>query len=159
MNKMTFGEWIAVTVSLIIIVIFFWSFFMNNNDTKPTTPAATPAATTTPATPSAGLKIEDVLVGAGAAAKNGDTISVHYTGTLVDGKKFDSSRDHNTPIEITLGAGQVIKGWDQGILGMKVGGKRKLTIPPELAYGAAGRPPIIPANATLIFDVELMSIK
>lgn len=158
---MTLGEWIAVTVSLIIIVIFFWSFFMNNTDDtlQPTETPSTAISTSTSSTPSAGLKIEDILVGSGAAAKNGDIIAVHYTGTLTDGKKFDSSRDRGTPIEITLGAGEVIKGWDQGILGMKVGGQRKLTIPSDLAYGATGRPPVIPANATLIFDVELMSIK
>jgi len=158
MNKMTFGEWIAVSISLIIIVIFFWSFFMNRSDSSPAVETL-PTATSTDALPSAGLKIEDVLVGSGAAAKNGDEIAVHYTGTLVDGKKFDSSVDRGTPIEITLGAGEVIKGWDQGILGMKVGGKRKLTIPASLAYGAAGRPPVIPPNATLIFDIELVSIK
>lgn len=105
-----------------------------------------------------GLKYEDIVVGTGPAAKAGDTVSVHYTGTLEDGTKFDSSVDRGTPFEFTLGQGKVIAGWDEGIQGMQVGGKRKLTIPPALGYGAGGYPPVIPANATLIFDVELLSI-
>jgi protein-disulfide isomerase len=101
----------------------------------------------------------DTVVGTGAVAKSGDKISVHYTGWLTDGSKFDSSHDHgNKPFEFTLGIGQVIKGWDQGIVGMRVGGKRILTIPPELAYGSRGSPPTIPANSTLKFEVELLSI-
>ncbi|MAF43552.1 MAG: peptidylprolyl isomerase [Parcubacteria group bacterium] len=97
--------------------------------------------------------------GTGKIAKNGDTVSVHYTGTLEDGTKFDSSLDRGTPFTFTLGIGQVIKGWDQGILGMKVGEKKTLTITPELAYGEAGIPGIIPPNATLIFEVEIMGIQ
>jgi peptidylprolyl isomerase len=97
--------------------------------------------------------------GTGKIAKNGDTVSVHYTGTLEDGTKFDSSLDRGTPFTFTLGIGQVIKGWDQGILGMKVGEKKTLTIAPELAYGEAGIPGIIPPNATLIFEVEIMGIQ
>jgi|TARA_B100001971_G_C18139654_1_gene509655 FKBP-type peptidyl-prolyl cis-trans isomerase len=97
--------------------------------------------------------------GTNKAAKNGDTVSVHYTGTLEDGTKFDSSLDRGTPFTFTLGIGQVIKGWDQGILGMKVGEKKTLTIAPELAYGEAGIPGLIPPNATLIFDVEIMGIQ
>jgi len=110
-------------------------------------------------TTDSGLVIEDLTVGSGAEAKTGDTVSVHYTGTLIDGSKFDSSLDRGTPFTFTLGAGQVIQGWDEGIAGMKVGGKRKLTIPPELGYGAGGYPPVIPGNATLIFEVELLEIK
>lgn len=106
------------------------------------------------------LKITDVKVGSGAEAKNGNTVSVNYLGTLEDGKKFDSSYDSGKPFEFKLGAGQVIKGWDLGVLGMKVGGKRELTIPPELAYGASGAGGgLIPPNATLKFTVELLSVK
>jgi FKBP-type peptidyl-prolyl cis-trans isomerase len=105
------------------------------------------------------LKIEDVVVGTGAEAKNGDNVTVNYTGTLDDGTKFDSSYNPGrTPFSFLLGAGRVIRGWDMGVLGMKVGGKRILTIPPELGYGAAGAGSIIPANATLHFTVELLSV-
>jgi FKBP-type peptidyl-prolyl cis-trans isomerase len=106
-----------------------------------------------------GLMIEEVKQGEGALAEKGKTVSVHYTGKLTNGTKFDSSLDRGQPIEFILGAGMVIKGWDQGIDGMKVGGKRKLTIPPELAYGARGTPGgPIPPNATLVFDVELVGV-
>lgn len=104
------------------------------------------------------LQIEDLQVGTGAEAKAGKSVSVHYTGTLTNGKKFDSSRDRNEPFEFQLGAGMVIKGWDQGVAGMKVGGRRKLTIPPDLGYGPMGYPPVIPPNSTLIFDVELIAV-
>jgi hypothetical protein len=111
----------------------------------------------TPAEPTLG--IEDVIVGTGDAAAAGDRVSVHYTGTLADGTEFDSSRKRNRPFEFALGVGQVIKGWDQGVVGMKVGGRRKLTIPSPLGYGARGQPPIIPADATLLFDVELVALE
>jgi len=105
------------------------------------------------------VKVEDIEVGDGAAADEGNTLVVHYTGTLEDGTKFDSSLDRNQPIEFVLGAGQVIPGWEQGFEGMKVGGKRRLTIPPELAYGSQGAGSAIPPNATLNFEVELLEIK
>ncbi len=105
------------------------------------------------------LKIEDIRAGAGAEAKAGHTVTVHYIGTLTSGKKFDSSRDRGEGFTFKLGAGMVIKGWDQGVLGMKVGAVRKLTIPPELAYGERGFPPVIPANSTLVFEVELLGVK
>jgi FKBP-type peptidyl-prolyl cis-trans isomerase len=105
------------------------------------------------------LKIEDQVVGTGAAAEVGKTVSVHYTGTLPDGSKFDSSLDRGRPFEFTLGQGRVIQGWEQGVSGMKVGGKRKLVIPPDLGYGARGFPPVIPANATLHFEIELLGVR
>ncbi|MDP1572808.1 MAG: FKBP-type peptidyl-prolyl cis-trans isomerase [Pseudomonadota bacterium] len=105
------------------------------------------------------LIIEDLTVGTGATATAGQTVSVHYTGWLTDGKKFDSSVDRNDPFEFRLGAGQVIAGWDQGVAGMQVGGKRKLTIPPELGYGSRGAGGVIPPNATLVFEVELLGLR
>ena len=106
-----------------------------------------------------GLQYWDIKVGLGPFAKAGDHVKVHYTGWLTTGKKFDSSVDAHQPYEFVLGQGEVIKGWDEGVAGMKVGGKRQLRIPPELAYGAAGHPPQIPENATLIFDVQLLAVK
>ena len=105
------------------------------------------------------LKIEDLEVGTGAEAQPGQSVTVHYTGWLTDGQKFDSSKDRNDPFVFPLGQGYVIKGWDQGVVGMKVGGKHKLTIPPELGYGARGAGGVIPPNATLVFEVELLDTK
>jgi FKBP-type peptidyl-prolyl cis-trans isomerase FkpA len=104
------------------------------------------------------LESTDLKVGEGAEAATGKTVSVHYTGTLTDGTKFDSSVDRGTPFEFQLGAGEVIQGWDQGLVGMKVGGKRKLVIPPDMAYGSQGRPGI-PPNSSLVFEVELLEVK
>ena len=106
-----------------------------------------------------GLVIDDLTLGTGAEARAGQTVTVHYVGTLTDGKQFDSSRDRGQGFQFKLGAGQVIKGWDQGVAGMKVGGLRKLTIPPELAYGDRGFPGAIPPRSTLVFEVELLSVR
>lgn len=115
-----------------------------------------------PAAPPAGdqkLVTTDAKVGKGAEAKAGNTVKVHYVGTLTDGKEFDSSRKRGEPFEFKLGAGRVIRGWDQGVAGMKVGGTRNLVIPPALGYGERGAPPVIPPNATLKFEVELLDVK
>ena len=108
-------------------------------------------------TPS-GLIIEDVTIGEGPFATAGQRVTVHYTGWLEDGEKFDSSKDRDEPFDFSLGGGRVIKGWDEGVQGMKVGGTRKLTIPPALGYGARGAGGVIPPNATLVFDVELVKV-
>ena len=106
-----------------------------------------------------GLKIEELVEGDGDLAAAGQQVSVHYTGWLTDGTKFDSSVDRNQPFQFGLGQGMVIQGWDEGVAGMKVGGKRKLTIPPQLGYGARGAGGVIPPNATLVFEVELLGIQ
>ena len=105
-----------------------------------------------------GLKYEDLVAGEGEAATAGQTVRVHYTGWLTDGTKFDSSLDRNDPFSFPLGGGRVIRGWDEGVQGMRIGGKRKLTIPSQLGYGAAGAGGVIPPNATLVFEVELLEI-
>jgi len=117
-------------------------------------PASTPDITTV-----SGLTYADVVVGTGREAAAGNLVTVHYTGWLTNGKKFDSSVDRSEPFCFPLGAGRVIKGWDEGVAGMKVGGKRKLTIPSQLGYGARGAGGVIPPNATLVFDVELLEVR
>jgi FKBP-type peptidyl-prolyl cis-trans isomerase len=128
----------------------------SSSDTATSTQTSTSTVLSTK-TMADGLKIEDLKVGTGTEAKAGDSVSVHYVGTLTNGTKFDSSRDRGTPFTFALGAGQVIKGWDEGVAGMKVGGLRRLTIPPALGYGAQGQGPI-PPNATLIFEIELLGV-
>ncbi len=148
---------IAVLVGILSLVIFAYFIFglgggpASNTITSNAPEAIEPSI-------AENVKIEDIEEGTGPEVKSGDTVLMHYTGTLSDGTKFDSSLDRNEPFETQIGVGQVIKGWDLGVPGMKVGGKRKLTIPPSLGYGdqATGS---IPANSILIFDVELLEIK
>jgi FKBP-type peptidyl-prolyl cis-trans isomerase len=106
-----------------------------------------------------GLAMQDLRMGTGDEAHVGDTVTVHYVGTLLDGTKFDSSRSRGQPIVVRIGVGQVIKGWDEGVVGMRVGQLRVLKIPPDLGYGPRGHPPIIPANATLVFEIELLAVR
>lgn len=127
----------------------------NAEDKKGETPITSAQEITTPS----GLKYVDLQVGSGDLAVTGSLVTVHYTGWLADGTKFDSSVDRRQPFSFPLGAGRVIKGWDEGVAGMKVGGKRKLTIPPDLGYGARGAGGVIPPNATLLFDVELLEVR
>ncbi len=134
----------------------------NTNPVSPTQVAGSPTPVPTivnSQTLPDGLKIDDFVIGEGAEVKAGDTVVIHYTGTLENGQKFDSSVDRNQPFETKIGTGQVIKGWDEGVIGMKVGGKRRLTVPPELGYGKQGVQGAIPPNSTLIFDLELLQIK
>ena len=156
-----------ITLSL---VFSLGTFITACNDTT-SLPKEEASSTSTASTPTSDAAItslvkNDIKVGDGAEAKSGQTVSVHYTGWLYDptaadkhGTKFDSSRDRGTPFQFPLGAGRVIQGWDQGVEGMKIGGQRTLTIPADIAYGARGAGRVIPPNATLIFDVELMGIE
>lgn len=140
---------------LIVLVIIIGIAMLANSQKKPINNESKEINMTNE---TSDLKIEDLKVGDGAEAKSGNTISVNYLGTLTNGTKFDSSYDRNQPFEFTLGAGQVIEGWDKGFAGMKVGGKRKLTIPPSLGYGEQAVS-TIPANSTLVFEVELLEVK
>lgn len=151
---------IYIGVGLLVIVIGFFLFKSSNGkNTSSEEIKQDLNKQTNIATDSAKLIIEDIKVGDGKEVKSGDTVVMHYKGTLTDGTKFDSSYDRNEPFTTQIGVGQVIKGWDQGVPGMKIGGKRKLTIPSDLGYGASGAGAVIPPNATLIFEVELVEIK
>ncbi len=150
-----------------VAILSLMAFSAAQTATTAKKPAAThkPAAsgptrvTGAPVKTASGLEYWDIKAGTGAVAQTGQKVKVHYTGWLTNGKKFDSSVGTGHPFEFKLGAGQVIKGWDEGVAGMKVGGKRQLRIPPALAYGAAGYPGVIPPNSTLIFDVQLVDVK
>lgn len=147
-----------ILILIAVLVLAFIAFLVYRSITTSQPSAASTTAGNMVVTAS-GLQYQDLVVGSGPEAKSGNTVSVHYTGWLADGTKFDSSLDRGTPFEFTLGAGQVIKGWDEGVAGMKVGGKRQLIIPPQLAYGSSGAGSTIPPNATLTFEVQLLEIK
>src|SRR5271163_4142360 len=146
------------TVIVVVIVMLALALFAGRAVAQAAKPAATGPTKVTgdPIKTASGLEYWDIKVGTGAVAQSGMHVKVDYTGWLTDGKKFDSSVGTGKPFSFTLGASQVIKGWDEGVAGMKVGGKRQLRIPPDLAYGAKGYPGAIPPNATLIFDVQLV---
>ena len=138
-----------------LVKTMMWAVGLALNAVAPgSSGAATPAEMTMPS----GLKYQDIKEGTGDVASAGKTVAVHYTGWLTNGTKFDSSKDRGQPFEFPLGGGRVIRGWDEGVQGMKVGGVRKLTIPPELGYGARGAGGVIPPNATLVFEVELLKV-
>jgi len=149
------------TVIVVVIVMLALALFAGRAVAQAAKPAATGPTKVTgdPIKTASGLEYWDIKVGTGAVAQSGMHVKVDYTGWLTDGKKFDSSVGTGKPFSFTLGASQVIKGWDEGVAGMKVGGKRQLRIPPDLAYGAKGYPGAIPPNATLIFDVKLVEVK
>jgi len=181
MRKLSKGEGIAVGVAVVLVFGLFFggaallNFFTPSNDSlsyedndnglggmlNEPTPTPTPLPTNQPKptmTQPQGLQINDTKIGTGAEAVAGKTITVHYTGTFTNGQKFDSSRDRGQPFSFVLGAGQVIAGWEQGFAGMKVGGTRKIVVPPELGYGPNDYY-TIPGNSTLLFDVELLDVK
>ena len=163
MKRMSLGMALLLGIGLTVPLVACGG---GGEEASPTpTPSATqvqggpPAVSGTPTVTASGLQIIDIKVGTGASPQTGQTVEVNYTGWLADGTKFDSSLDRGQTFSFVIGTGQVIPGWDEGVASMKVGGQRRLIIPPELAYGASGNPPRIPANAQLIFDVELLSIK
>lgn len=151
-------------ITLIAVTTLAMAFASCTKKEEAPTTSGTTTTDTTAAAPGAGdavtdLKIEDTTPGNGAEATAGKKVTVHYTGTFLDGRKFDSSHDRNQPFTFMLGAGQVIQGWDKGVAGMKVGGKRKLTIPPAMAYGERGAGDAIPPNTPLQFEVELLKVE
>jgi FKBP-type peptidyl-prolyl cis-trans isomerase len=145
----------ALRTATTTVVLFLFALAASAAQADNSAPSKTKGK---PVTTPSGLKYWELKKGAGAVAKAGDTVHVHYTGWLTDGKKFDSSVDRGSPFDFKLGAGMVIKGWDEGVAGMKIGGKRQLHIPAELGYGARGAGNAIPPNAELIFDVELLGV-
>ena len=147
------------TLVLVLAILGLTIFALAQTTKKPSATAAPTKVTGDPAKLPSGLQYWDIKVGTGAVAQSGQNVKVHYTGWLTSGKKFDSSVDSRTPFGFKLGAGDVIKGWDEGVAGMKVGGKRQLRIPPDLAYGRHGYPPLIPQDSTLVFDIELLGVK
>jgi peptidylprolyl isomerase/FKBP-type peptidyl-prolyl cis-trans isomerase FkpA len=147
---------IGAIIILIIIIGAVYFFAQPNTNSKPKVQTQNQKILTS--FDIQGMQVDILKEGTGDGAKVGDNIVVNYVGTLTDGTKFDSSIDRNKPFPYTLGQNQVIKGWELGLLGMKVGEKRRLTIPSELAYGPSGRPPVIPPNATLIFEIDMLSI-
>ncbi len=168
---------LVISFLTILVTVGIISFFVTNSKNSQSqnsdtgfsvVPTSSPSGTITTSSPVATvkgeekvdqLKIEEIKVGAGAEAVSGKRVTVNYSGILTNGTKFDSSYDRGTPFSFNLGAGEVIQGWDIGVVGMKVGGKRKLTIPANLGYGAAGAGGVIPPNATLIFEVELLGVE
>jgi len=147
------------TLFLVLAILGLTIFALAQKATrKPSATAAPTKVTGDPVKLPSGLQYWDIKVGTGAVAEKGQSVKVHYTGWLTNGKKFDSSVDAGQPFTFALGAGEVIKGWDEGVAGMKVGGKRQLRIPPNMGYGREGSPPVIPPDSTLIFDVELLGV-
>lgn len=165
MKQISKKEWIAIAAGITVVIVFFFgnslfSFFSGsmtsvaNQDFNQTVTQTNMTQNETPA----GLQVRDVVVGTGKEATVGSAVSVDYIGSFANGIKFDSSFDAGRPLQFQVGAGQLIPGFDRGVVGMKVGGKRVLTIPPELGYGPSGYPPVIPPNSTLIFEITLVSV-
>src|SRR5579872_6855981 len=146
-------------VLAVLIALAFTAAALAQATTKKVNTSAPTKVTTEGIKTPSGLEYWDIRVGTGDVAKEGSHVRVHYTGLLTNGKKFDSSVDAGKPFDFRIGNGEVIKGWEEGVTGMKVGGKRQLRIPPELAYGKEGYPGAIPANATLIFDIQLLGVQ
>jgi hypothetical protein len=150
---------IAGLIAAAVVVIVVMALVSSGGDDEGGSIAASGECDESRQTLDSGLVVEDLECGDGEEAERGDLVMVHYRGTLENGRKFDSSRDRGQPFELRLGAGMVIQGWEEGLAGMRAGGTRELTIPPELGYGEAGRPPEIPPNSTLVFEIELLEVE